>query len=156
MASAEPFGLAGSWRWVLGDLDAELQVGEEPIQLAVKLGQHSEPDNYSDCLDDLNHRLATYGASLGSLVESYVRGNLGVHLHFRWLWDITEDPLDALNGVGLSCSLSASATSSGGREYELAISFDRMDFAALTELLKVMERYPDAHLFLQSGCISIS
>jgi hypothetical protein len=42
------------------------------------------------------------------------------------------------------------------REYELAISFDRMDSAALTKLLKAVERFPDAHLFLQSGRISVS
>jgi uncharacterized protein YdgA (DUF945 family) len=64
--------------------------------------------------------------------------------------------MDALNEVGLSCSLDASATAGDGREYELGIRFNHLDLAALTQLLKVMERFPDAHLLVQSGRISIS
>jgi hypothetical protein len=64
--------------------------------------------------------------------------------------------VEALNEAGFSCSLNASPTPTGSREYELAIRFDSLGMGQLTSLIGVMERFPDARLVLKSGRILIA
>jgi hypothetical protein len=63
--------------------------------------------------------------------------------------------VEALNEIGLSFALYAEPTSDGGREYEVGINADRVDLETLNDLLKVMERLPDAHFSLEGARITI-
>jgi hypothetical protein len=64
--------------------------------------------------------------------------------------------VEALNEAGFSCSLDASPTPSGGREYEVSIGFQTLEMGELRSLMDVVERFSDVTLVVYRGRVTIT